>query len=477
MTLEHRKDRADGRRTLANRVAWGLVGLVLMIGVVGAVNRGLKGRPDWGDLQRESRYVWEHGHTAPGTAMFGYLPTTSFALWPFTTWLPQPVGVIAFIATNLLAALASVWIVGRWWFGGRGPPVEYAWGVLLVSVNFAHAIQANQLTMWTLVLCVAGLTLVFRERQMLGGLLVGLAALLKVMPAILVVYLLLRRRWWALLGVGVALVLFDIVPCAAVFGWGGTVREHRAWVRRAGWHDNWHWIEQPLLRVHRHGSNFSLAVVLGRWLRDAPDARRQVILYGDPPAEVVERYRAGLGPDEMLVLDPMPPREGVWAEKRVDISWVPRFSLAALPARVVWGIWLVLVGGGLVALALLTWWSGRGSAQADWVPIAALWVLAMFWPSPMTRHYYLAWAFPAIVVVGQGLVAARAGGGRWRAREVLTVVALIAWILGIACLGQGVMRWYGVHLAVLALLAAATVWAGWRGSERSEGSGACGEHE
>jgi hypothetical protein len=446
------------RRAAARGVAWGLVALALVVGVVGAVNRGVKGRPDWGDLQRESQHVWEHGHTAPGTAMFGYLPPASFALWPFTAWLPQPWGVLAFILTNIAAAVLSVWIVYRWWLGPHGSAAVLVWPLLLASVNLAHALQANQLTLWTLVACVGGLTLVGRGRQVTGGLVIGLAAVLKVIPAILVGYLLLRRRWKALLGFGLAVVLFDVVPCVVVFGWDGMVEEHRAWVRRARWHGNWHWIDQPLLRVHRHGSNFSLSVVLGRWLRETPDARRQVILYGDPPAEVVERYRAGLEPEEMLMLDPMPPGEEAWAEKRVDISWVPRFSLAALPARGVWGIWVVLVGGGLAALAWLTWRSGRGNAHADWVPISALWMLAMFWPSPMTRHYYLAWAFPALVMVWQGLAAARERGGRWRAGDSLALASLIAWMIGIACLGQGVMRWYGVHLAVLAVLAAATVW-------------------
>jgi hypothetical protein len=284
------------------------------------------------------------------------------------------------------------------------------------------------------------------------------------MPAVLVAYLLLRRRWRALVGVGVALVLFDALPSAVFFGWRGTLNEHRAWLQRVAWHSNRQLIEQPLLRVHRHGTNASLAAVLTRWLRATPEARRQVILYGDPPAEVVARYRAALGPDEVLTLDPMPPRDTPWAAKEVDIAWVPRLHIADLPAELVWWIWATPLIVGFAALAFCTW---RAAPHAsNWAPISALWLLGMFWPSPMTRHYYLAWAFPAIVVVWQMFrrERRRTGGTIYR---LLAAVALVAWLIGVAGLGSNLLRWYGLHLAVLALLTAATACAWQRSHDRS----------
>ena len=82
--------------------------VVIASGVVGALHRALNDRPDWEDLARESRQVWESGRSLPGTAMFGYLPTTTFALWQFTAWTPRGVGIGLFVTSNLLAALASV---------------------------------------------------------------------------------------------------------------------------------------------------------------------------------------------------------------------------------------------------------------------------------------------------------------------------------------------------------------------------------
>jgi hypothetical protein len=477
----------DRRRRVSRLIAWIVVAAAIVVGVVGGLHRALNDEPDWRDLAAEVRYVWQHEHTAPGTAMFGYLPTATFVLWPFMAWTPLPIGAGLYLLSNVLAAVGSIWIVRRWWLPDRPAGASFVWPVLLICVNFAHAIQANQLTLWTLFLCVAGLALVERRHGLSGGLLLGLAMLIKTMPAVLGVYLLLRRRWFALLGVIAAIVLFDALPSVAFFGWRGAIDEHQAWLRRAGWHSNLRQIEEPLLWAHRHGSNASYAAVLTRWLRGVPDAQRQVILYGQPPAEVVEQTRAALAPGEILTFDPMPPREGQWEAKRVDVAWVPRFHVAELSAETVRWIWGGTLAAGLAALAWATWkrsrravaTSGRtdgyygeqAGIQAapkteqpiqtqNWAPIAALWILTMFWPSPMARHYYLAWAFPALAVVWCTLERELpARGFRWRAGMRLAGAALVAWVAGVACIGWLLARWYGVHLAALALLMAATAWA------------------
>lgn len=455
------------RAALLRRVGWFVVALALAVGSFSAMRRAWQGRPDWGDLQTESRYVWEHSYTAPGTAMFGYLPTTTFALWPFMVWTGWPLGAGLFVLSNVVAGVGTILIVRRWWIGTASPTGSFVWPVLLVSVNFAHAIQANQTTMWTLLLCVGGLTLVERRRGLTGGLVLGLAALVKTVPVLLAGYLLLRRRWLALAGMAAAFMVFDALPSVVFFGWSGAVVEHRAWLRRAEWHSNRRQIEEPLLRVHRHGHNSSYSAVLARWLRPIPTASRQVILYGQPSADVVAARRAALAPDEILTLDPMPPRAGTAFEKHVDIGWVPRFHIGELQAGVVWWIWAGTLAAGLLVLTWATWSTGR-SAQV-WPAVAALWMLAMFWPSPMARHYYLAWAFPAIAVVWSALaqhvqVPVRHRGAGTR----LAVAALAAWGVGLACLGWHLARWYGIHLAVLALLMAATAWA-WRCTFRNTG--------
>ncbi len=466
---------AGGARWLP-QAAWAVVLIALAFGAGSGIYRGLRDRPDWGDFRYESKYVWTHHQSRPGTAMFGYLPTATFLLCPFSTWLPQPAGTIAWVALNTAAVGLSLWIVRRCWLAGAISWRELGVPAFIAAANLAHGIQSNQMTLVTLVLCVAGLAFVHRARggtkwpELSGGLLLGLAALVKTLPALFVVYLLLLRRWRALAGMLAAVVLFDVLPSVAWFGVQGAIDEHRAWLVRAGWHSNRHLIEQPFLRVDRHTSNAAYAAVLTRWLREPPSAASQVILCGDPPAEEVARRQAELGPSEMLVLDPMPTEGQTWAVRRIaDISWVPRFHVAALSADAVYALWRGTMVAGLVALAGLTWYCGRAGGRVNtsvaarapsvsvpaWAPLAALWLLAVLWPSPMMRHYYLAWAWPAIAVVWCAARSAGPGGRR------LVAAALGMWLIGAACLGAFVLRWYGIHLAALALLMAATSWAAW----------------
>lgn len=440
---------------------WVVVAVVLLSGVVGGVARGLEDRPNWGSLKRESGYVWQQRASNPGTAMFGYLPTATFALWPFTVWAPRPWGLIAYLATNLAAGVASIWIVRRWWYRPGGPDRTFVVPVLLGAANIQHVIQANQLTLWALLLSVAGLTLVVRRRPWVGGMLLGLAGLIKVLPFVLAGLLVLRRKWRALAGLAAAVVLFDLLPSVVFLGPGGAAAEHRAWIQRAEWHSSSRQIEQPLLiGVHRHPSNFSLAAVLARWLRGMPPADTMVALVGDCPAKVVAETRASLQPNEVLLFAPMPPLEKEWSIERTPLSDVPRFCVARWSARTVWWLWSGIEAVGLVILACATWRSGRTGRDRDWMAAGAVWLLAAFFVSPMMRHYYLALAFPAIVVVWRRLCAERQRlAGHWSAGTILATAAMVAWGVGVAALGWDLGRWYGLHLAVVAIVLAAAAWA------------------
>lgn len=449
---------------LAIRIAWTFVTLAILVGIIGGIYRAWNGRPDWGDLHAEVNYVWTHGHTAPGTAMFGYLPATTFMLWPFMVWLPTALGAVLYVISNAAAAIGSVVLLRRYWLQGPANDTSIAnsivWPVLLAAANLAHGIQSNQTTLWTLFLCVAGITLVARRRDFRGGLLLGIAAAFKTMPLLFALFLLLRRNWAGVAGMFVAFILIDIIPSILFFGANGAVAEHRAWIRRASWHANHHLIQQPELRVHRHGNNAAYAAVLTRWLRPFPDAQRQVILYGNPPEHVVNRYHANLADDEILTFDPMPPRDAQWKEKRVSLLWVPRFHIANWSPNAVWWLWATTLGGAFVLLCAATWRTAGSRHPPETQAAAAVWMLAMFWPSPMMRHYYLAWALPALVIVWQTLLATRQPAAtRHRSGRTLAIGACTVWGIGAACLGWRVVRWYGIHLAALAFLTAAAAWA------------------
>lgn len=447
-------------------VGWIVVVVTFISGLVGGYHRGRHNQPDWRDFSRESRSVWEDRAIPTGTSMFGYPPAAFFALWPFTVWSPPTLGLMAFVTVNAFAAVASCAILFRWWFvhsesAGQVVPVDkgvFVWPLFLYVAHVQHVLQANQFTLLVLFFCVAGLTLLMHDRPWLGGLSLGIGTCLKVTPAVFLVYLCLRRQWKALATMMLAIVMFNVVPSIWVFGFDGAVREHRAWLRRAGWYANHRFIENPYLRIRRHGHNCSYSIVLARWLRPPTDARYQVILHGDPPADQIERARAALKPDETLVLDPMPTPGTTWSQTRDEIPDVPRFRLAHLSGGTVRFIWMITLAIPIVWLVIATYRNRHASADSPTrAAEAALWIMLMLWPTPMLRDYYLALALPAYVVVWRRVITpAPSGRGR-----ILAAVALGICYLSVVGMGWKTGTFYGLHLATLAILAAACAWA-WR---------------
>jgi glycosyl transferase family 87 len=462
-------------RWLAKRwllgIAWAAVILTLSSGVLGGLHRGMNDEPDWRAFARETNYVWEHHTIPPWTGMFGYLPGAFFALMPLTVWPPRWLGVSLFVTANVLATVGTAWLLYRWWFAGQahdaGRRVDrrlFVWPLFLMVAHFQHVLQGNQLTIAVLFLCVTGLTLVMQKRETMGGALVGMAGCLKVTPLLLIVFFALQRRWRAVSGMMLAVLAFDVLPACAFFGIEGAVREHANWLRRVEWYANHRFIEDPWLRITRHGHehNCSLAVVLTRWLRAAPAGDQQVVVYGDAPENEIDVVRARLGADEHLTIDPMPNGRELWSIGRfthADRSRIPRFHAAELSSNSVWSIWILLEALVMGCVVYATYTSRRGPPGRDsFAPAAALWMIVMLWPSPMVRDYYLALALPACVVAWRAVLVQSSRepltiGGR------LAMAAIFGSYVSVLCLAWDAANWYGVHLLTFVALGAAAAWA------------------
>ncbi|MCG8405101.1 MAG: DUF2029 domain-containing protein [Phycisphaerales bacterium] len=450
------------RNRYARAVAWLVVGATFVSGVLGGYHRGTNNQPDWRDFTKESRHVWQHLNIPPSTTMFGYLPTTFFCLWPFTQWTPPTFGLIAFIGFNVFAALASCYILSRWWFVGGGiDKALFIWPMFLFIAHIQHVLQANQLTLWVLLLCVAGLTLLKHKHDWLGGLTLGLGVCVKVTPAVFLIYLGLRRQWRAVAGMLLAVVAFDVLPSVIVFGFDGAVREHRMWLKRADWYSNRRLIEDPYLRIRRHGNNCAYSLVLARWLRPSQNADYQMILHGDPPPETIKKTETELQENEYLVLDPKPTPGTDWSRSRSEIPDVPRFRLANLSAQTVRLIWMLTLAIPIGALCLATHRQRRvAPGENGWTAEAALWMLLMFWPTPMMRDYYLALSLPAYIVVWRTVILAAEQTGKLR-RAGAGIAAIAFFYVSVLAIGWDDAVFYGLHLATLAGLAGACVWS-WR---------------
>lgn len=398
--------------------------------------------------------------------MFGYLPAAFFALWPFTQWTSPTVGLVAFIGLNVFAAVASCYVLNRWWFFGKNHHLGSAgfdkgaivWPLFFFIAHIQHVLQANQFTLWVLLLCVVGLTLLMQKRDAWGGFVLGLGVCIKVTPAVFFVYLGLRRQWKALASMFLAVVVFNFLPSMIVFGFDGAIREHRKWLQRADWYSNRRLIEDPYLRIRRHGNNCAFSLVLARWLRPAQEADYQIILHGDPPEHVIRQTEAELLDNEYMVLDPKPLPGADWSKTRSEIPEVPGFRIAHFSEETVRLIWMFALFVPIGALCFVTYRYRPGvSDTSAWTAEAALWLLLMFWPTPMMRDYYLALSLPAYIVVWRAVIAAAQATRKLRSAG-FGLAVIVFYYLSVVAIGWKDAVYYGLHLATLAGLAAGCVW-------------------
>lgn len=99
------------------------------------------------------------------------------------------------------------------------------WGALYLDAKFGNI---NTLM---LLMISGGLALVLREKQWHGGLLLGAAAMIKVMPAVLIVIFALQRRWKACAGMIMGAALLWLAPLVFTvrnYGLFGGIRENFA---------------------------------------------------------------------------------------------------------------------------------------------------------------------------------------------------------------------------------------------------------
>jgi len=112
----------------------------------------------------------------------------------------------------------------RWWYA-RLIPVYVCLGTL------GHTLGRGQVNTLVLALWAAGFAAGVRHRRALGGAWLATAAVLKIIPTLLVVYPLVRRDWRALAGAALAVVLLIGVVPAAVWGVDGAIEVNAKVIR------------------------------------------------------------------------------------------------------------------------------------------------------------------------------------------------------------------------------------------------------
>ncbi len=177
------------------------------------------------------QYILEHGYRHPLTALDRYLPSVDVAC-VLLTILPLWLTAILYYLLNagtwfaLLNTVRDGLLVDDD-FALRERGTMAAGLLALVIAADGLLIGAfHVLMVW---LMSAGLAAASRNRCYKGGLLLGAAVWLKLLPIVGVGYLVLKRKW---LAAGVAVVFAMLLDCAlslAAFGWQGAIDEHLLW--------------------------------------------------------------------------------------------------------------------------------------------------------------------------------------------------------------------------------------------------------
>lgn len=146
-------------------------------------------------------------------------PLWAWSLQPLCTRVDFPAFDALFCALCLGSFFATAWLVARFWTPDLLNPV--ALGLLLLvfsrSEPFRYAMVLMQTHILYLLLTIVSLLLAGRRRPVAAGILLALAAAVKITPGFLIVYWLLTRRYRAAI---TATVCSAVLLAAAVFATG-----------------------------------------------------------------------------------------------------------------------------------------------------------------------------------------------------------------------------------------------------------------
>ncbi len=354
---------------------------------------------DYLDFVNSAAFILEHGLRHPCTALNRYLPSVDVAFMPFTI-LPAALGATLYYLLNVGSWFGLLSTVRRGLLSGsnadeadRGTMAAALMALVIAADGFLVG-AFHVLMVW---LMVAGLVQVSQGRNGRGGLLLGLATWLKLLPAIGIAYLLLKRKWRAAL-VAIAVVFaLDVALSLPAYGPTGAWREHVAFVEAGAVgtvHDQMDgttWVDEDRI------TNQSTMVIL----------RRLLTLRGGFPELAI----ADLGSRELTV-----------------VSATMLLSLAAA-----------------IALALRR--PGHELTPAEWGGEIALLLLCTVWFSPVVWSYH-----PTAVVPALALIMSQPRFER--SKRVVTLF----WIVGVALFTVPLARAAGHMLLTSCFLGAVLLW-------------------
>ena len=386
--------------------------ILLILGVVHALAmivyptlRLLDGSGDFLVFHKTAKDFLHTGQITTEHGVRNYLPFFVLFMSPFSL-LPDWLACALFNLLSIGLLVMCLVMIDRWLLPVRrgGGLVRIAVPVLLVLPFVTASLVLGQVIIVVLFLLTLGWFLFEQRRDAAAGMCFALAALIKAFPVIVLLYVLLKRRWRVLGAAVAAFVIFGAIGPAVALGPEPTWRLHKQyWQRVVVGNSSLAMIGTDKHRLLRF-NNESLAVVVRRLLRQTDAASK-------PP------------PFHVNVVD-----------------W---------PAEAAQAIYVLLAGGALAGAVFV---ARRPSYRLPRQRLRfefALFLLMGLMLSPLVWVRYLTLALYPLCLLTVKLVEDGDAGRPNR----LGLLVWIAWIVSIPLLGSPWCRAIGVHMWAVALLA------------------------
>jgi alpha-1,2-mannosyltransferase len=215
-------------------------------------------------------YSYSQPDPVQGSLGFTYPPVAAVALRPLAE-MPLGAAQAVFGAVSAGALIATIWCLVAPVTDRHGYPSWFGVALALPLVSWLEPVRETftfgQVNFILIGLVVIDLLVAVPRRSRLAGVGIGLAAAIKLTPAIFVVYLLLTRRWRAAATAVAAAVAVNLAGAALL------------------WHDTWRFWTDLLWRTERIGhtdrlENQSLMGALARLGDGDPNRLAWALLVG-----------------------------------------------------------------------------------------------------------------------------------------------------------------------------------------------------
>lgn len=352
---------------------------------------------DFRDFWQTARHFRLTGQISFELGVHNYLPAFTLLMTPWSL-LPLETAIVVFTLLSLGLGAATLWLLERELAvapaGQPSPATLLGLGLLLPYVTACSVLGAMGLVL--LFLIAATWRLAQQGRDGLAGAALGLAAVIKLLPALLILYFLLVRRW----GVAVAAVatagLLGLAVPLLVLGPQPTLELHGQFVSNAVLgHSAWTTIHAERPRKASFSNN-SLPIVLRRLLSPVNGGKSDtgelyVNLIHLPSPVIAAGYIAlaafflvgSIAPLLRMIRSACHSRTGADRLPTVFAQWC---CLMLLLSPLMWTHYLVLAGFPLLVLAerVVQTLRDRGRPCAVSLIALGLWLLGailLAWPA------------------------------------------------------------------------------------------------